>query len=81
MVTSSTSFGFFDQGQLFSKKIITQAPSTRIRILLNPQLFLSEFTNIYVHTCPSTRIRHFVPRQQSMRRKAREICILLCLGL
>ena len=29
-----------------------KAPSTGIRIFLNPQLFLSGFKNFHVHTCP-----------------------------
>ena len=48
-----------------SKKKNNEAPSTRIRIFLNPQLFLSGLKNFHVHTypysnriCPSTRIRH-----------------------
>ena len=31
---------------------LTQAPSTRIRIFLNPQLFLSGFKSFHVHTSP-----------------------------
>ena len=63
--------------------------------IFNPQLFLSGFKNFHVQTyphsnriCQSTSIRH-VSRftlpllweywQQSVRRNAREICILLCL--
>ena len=72
--------------------VLFQAPSTRIRIFLNPQLFLSGFKNFHsTRICIQIKcIRHvwgftLVPKtplgilQQDMRRKAREVCLLLCL--
>ena len=52
---------------------------------LNPQLFLSRFKNFHVQTYPYYPDSLYYPGllweywQQSMRRNAREICILLCL--
>ena len=37
-------------GNLMSHETLSKARSTRIRIFLNPQLFLSGFTNFPVHT-------------------------------
>ena len=51
---------------------VHSSPFTRIRIFLNPQLFLSGFKNFYVHTypfsnriCLSTRIRIHSSAQDS----------------
>ena len=60
-----------------------QAPSTRIRIFLNPQLFLSGFKNFHVHThpfsnriCPSTRIRIHSSAQDSSGNIGSSACVV-----
>ena len=60
----------------------SQAPSTRIRICLNPQLVLSGLKNFHVHTypysnqiCPSTRILIRSSTQDSSENIGNRACV------
>ena len=60
-----------------------QAPSTRIRVFLNPQLFLSWFKNFHAHKypfsnriCVSARIQIHSSTQGSSRNIGNRACVL-----
>ena len=62
----------------------SQAPSTRIRIFLNPQLVLSGLKNFHVHTypysnriCPSTRILIRSSTQDSSENIGNRACVVV----
>ena len=73
LMFESEETGLSDLNQCNSQFLI-KAPSKRIRVFLNPQLFLSGLKNFHVHSYP-TPIRIYSSTQDSCRNIGHRACV------